>query len=315
VSTALCRVLSDVDSAWYFIILKCETIEEVDVKNPFINAKIIMIFVFMLMLTATLSHSQIFYPDQDAYVYQYFPDNNYGDEGRLWIYSDLWYDGTIARSLIQFDLTAITPGTPIQAAMLHMYMFNQAGTDMIVELHSILQPWNEMNVTWNNQPIHDTDCVAFLPYQGYGWWHFPVTGVVQFWVNNPGLNHGLKIKQQIEQYPDSLGRAVYFYSHDTTLERPNLEVIPQNIEEQRGFAAAEAYRVYPNPAHEYFTVCLPPGLGRYMIRLYDITGKKIKEVECKGGVMEKTISLTDLTPGIYFVEINGNLEQKMIKVR
>ncbi len=274
--------------------------------------RITVMFVFSCAL---IMHAQVFYPVQDAYVYQFYPNTNYGDEGRLWIYSDLWFDGTVARGLIQFDLTSIAPGTPIQGAMLHMYMFNQAGTDMIVELHSILQPWDEMTATWNNQPIHDTDFVAFLPYQGYGWWHFPVTGVVQFWVNNPGLNRGLKIKQQIEQYPDSLGRAVYFYSGDTTLERPNLEVIPQSVEEQRCSRTMQTCRICPNPAREYFTVYLPFDLDCSTIRLYDKAGKKIKEVACKGGELNKRIALADVSPGVYFVEINGKINGKVIKVR
>ncbi len=275
-----------------------------------------IVVTFFLSITASL-HAQVFFPVQDAYVYQFFPTTNFGGEGWLWVYSDIWYDGTIARSLIEFDLTGIPPGSPVQAAMLNIYMFNQAGTDMIVELHSVLQPWSEMTVTWNNQPVHDTDIVALLPYQDYGWWHFPVTGIVQAWINNPGINHGLKMKHQTEQYPDSLGYAVYFYSRDTTLERPNLEVILMDIEEQNS-ASIRPFKVFPNPARGQLILETNEDIAAPLrFAWYDQTGRKIQDATSqvfRAGDHRCMLSTQALIPGVYFLKVEDDKGAYFIRI-
>ena len=263
-------------------------------------------FIVIVLLTLPLG-AQIFDPIQDSYVYQYSPNSNYGAEGDLFIYSNYFDYNTIARSLIEFDLTSIAPGTGIQSALLNIYMFNQAGSDFAIEICEVDDPWNEMTVTWNNQPVHDTDFIAaILPYQGYTWWHFDITALAQFWVDNPGLNHGLKMKMEVEQYPDSCGRAAYFYSRDTLLNQPHLEITQAGIVE-RTTSDLQKLSLMPNPARGSALLCMSVIRDMHVqITMYDISGRKVKEVfneTMDKGSRVLGIDTNTLASGTYFIEV------------
>lgn len=261
-------------------------------------------FSVMLVFITALNAQLIFQPSKDASVYQYQPNNNYGTIGTLSLSSNLFNYNDIQRSLLQFDLTALPPGTTIIQARLNLSMFNQAGIDFDVEIHPILQLWTETAVTWNNQPACDTHAVASLPYQGYGWWHFDITPLTQLWVNNPSLNQGVILKFAIEQYPDSLGRAAYFYSRDTTLEQPNLEVVLMGIE-QRNADRLTPGLIIPNPVRERATLTvkiLDP--DQYAIVLYDRTGKRVKEIHrgfLEIGSHSLLVDCRGLAAGVYLL--------------
>ena len=263
-------------------------------------------FIVVVSLILPLG-AQVFEPTQDSYVYQYSPNSNYGAERQLKIYSNIFDENTITRSLIEFDLTSIPPGTGIQSALLNIYMFNQAGSDFAIEARGVLNPWNEMNVTWNNQPAHDTDLAAILPYQGYGWWHFDITALAQFWVDNPGLNHGLKLKMEMEQYPDSLGRAAYFYSRDTSLNQPNLEVMQTGVAE-RTTSDVQELLLKPNPARSSALLCMNVTRDMHIqITMYDISGREMKEIfngDMDEGSRVLSIDTNVLAAGTYFIEVN-----------
>jgi TGF-beta propeptide len=262
------------------------------------------IFTAMLIFITALNAQLVFHPTQDASVYQDDPNNNYGSIGKLSVYSNLFNTNSIKRTLMQFDLTGMAPGTSIVQAMLNVYMFDQAGTDFDVEIHPILQPWTEPGVTWNNQPACDTHAIASLPYQGYGWWHFNITPLTQLWVDNPSVNQGIMLKFAIEQYPDSLGRAAYFYSRDTTLEQPNLEVIFMGIE-QRNAGRLAAGLILPNPVREHASLAVRiPDPGRYAIDLYDPSGKKVKAIHrgfLDAGGHSLLVDCRGFAAGVYLV--------------
>lgn len=273
-------------------------------------------FSVMLMFITPLCAQLIFQPTQDASVYQNHPDNNYGTIGTLSLTSNLFNYNDIKRSLLQFDLTTMPPGTPITQATLNIYMFNQAGTDFDVEIHPILQPWIETGVTWNNQPGHDPNAVASLPYQDYGWWHFNITPFTQLWVDNPSINQGMMLQFAIEQYPDSLGRAAYFYSRDTTLEQPNLEVFFMGIEQRNANRRAVGL-ILPNPVRQRATLTvdiLEP--DQYTVQLYDRTGKRVKEIHrgfLETGSHSIRIDCRGLAAGVYLLilrsEATGEIQR------
>lgn len=275
------------------------------------------IFSVMLILLASLSGQLIFQPSQDASVYQYQPNNNYGSIGTLSLSSNLFNYNDIQRSLLQFDLTTMPPGTQIVQATLNVYMFNQAGTDFDVEIHPILQPWNETGVTWNNQPVCDTHAVASLPYQGYVWWHFNLTPLTQLWVDNPSINQGMMLKFAIEQYPDSLGRAAYFYSRDTTLDQPNLEVFFMGIE-QRNADRLMPGLILPNPVRERASLAVRiPDPGQYAIALYDRSGTKVKEIYrgfLETGSHTLPVDCRGLAAGVYLLILRSEATGEIRRV-
>jgi hypothetical protein len=80
--------------------------------------------------------------------------------------------------------------------------------------------------------------------------------------------------------------------------------IPTGITEKQGEEIE--VNVYPNPAHEQFTLALPQG-GSYTMSLYDMTGKEIKTLQNLSGAT--TIDAAGLTKGIYLIrlqEAHGN---------
>jgi pimeloyl-ACP methyl ester carboxylesterase len=73
--------------------------------------------------------------------------------------------------------------------------------------------------------------------------------------------------------------------------------------------------VYPNPAHGMINVQLvSEEQGKTMINIYDVSGKKVQTVnfEKTASLQQKALNVTQLTPGIYHVEVIINSKQKMI---
>jgi hypothetical protein len=75
------------------------------------------------------------------------------------------------------------------------------------------------------------------------------------------------------------------------------------------------FNIFPNPAGNYFTIRSPSLVGYATIKIFDVSGKKIKEINNINSRMDDRISISDIKPGIYFVQIDGKIIQKIIKVR
>jgi hypothetical protein len=68
--------------------------------------------------------------------------------------------------------------------------------------------------------------------------------------------------------------------------------------------------IFPNPAKNYFTLRFPLFADRLQVKIFDISGKMVKEF--KGfGIEESEISLDGIKNGLYFVQVNN----KMIKAK
>jgi uncharacterized delta-60 repeat protein len=63
------------------------------------------------------------------------------------------------------------------------------------------------------------------------------------------------------------------------------------------------FEIYPNPARNYFIARFPLKTQYYSLKLYDITGKMIKEERIK--IQEERISLEGIRPGVYFLQLNN----------
>jgi cysteine-rich repeat protein len=146
---------------------------------------------------------------------------NYGTRPELFTFGSSF--GTIARSLIAFDLSAVPVGPPIVSAHLHVRMVGQAGTDYFVGVHEVLGPWSETAVTWNNRPSFSPVPEASLRYQGYTEWRFDVTALVQRWVSMQSVNRGLVLVQSPETFPAG-GQYAHFDSREAA-SRPYLQIV------------------------------------------------------------------------------------------
>jgi hypothetical protein len=70
-----------------------------------------------------------------------------------------------------------------------------------------------------------------------------------------------------------------------------------------------AMQVYPNPAHNelYFTYAVSQATNA-TIKLYDVTGKLVKQIETSfgAGIQEASIDVRDLAAGVYQVQVVGS---------
>ena len=76
-------------------------------------------------------------------------------------------------------------------------------------------------------------------------------------------------------------------------------------------------KVYPNPASEQLTIEMKvPSSKEFMLKLFSIDGKIIRREEVKSinGIFSKTLSLTGISAGVYFLQIENNEYTARVKV-
>ena len=75
--------------------------------------------------------------------------------------------------------------------------------------------------------------------------------------------------------------------------------------------STEAVNVYPNPAHDYFTVSLPPNTDAVM-DIMDMSGRSV--ISGKNIKGQEKISVQTLQPGIYTIRVIANGKQMTSKL-
>ena len=71
-----------------------------------------------------------------------------------------------------------------------------------------------------------------------------------------------------------------------------------------------SFEIYPNPARSYFAVHLPQTADHSQIKIFDVSGKLIKELKSPE-TKELRVSLKGISPGIYFIRL-GTINKKII---
>ncbi|HEX7320743.1 MAG TPA: DNRLRE domain-containing protein [bacterium] len=271
----------------------------------------------LVIVLAALGWTQTFYPTADAYISQGDPSTNFGTQGWLITYGNPW--SLVYRTLMRFDLSSLPPGTPISAATVSLYMWDQAGVDFNVDIHKVLASWTETGVTWSNQPSFNATVESSLPYQGYTWWHFTITALVQDWVNNPGSNYGMILRNNPEIPGDNGGRFAKFYSRDTTINRPYLLITAVNIEENK-CGDLSNLQVKPNPFNEKTSITFSTSKTskdeNIAVYLYNVEGRKIKTIregKTTPGYHCIQISSEGIPAGTYFLIIKSEKTSRVIR--
>lgn len=94
----------------------------------------------------------------------------------------------------------------------------------------VIDPWNELTITYNNQPQTTTQNQVLTPPSTGHNQDFEITVIqlVQFMVSNPNINYGFGLKMQVESYY----RSLVFGSSDRTdsTRRPKLIVDINTLE-------------------------------------------------------------------------------------
>jgi hypothetical protein len=80
--------------------------------------------------------------------------------------------------------------------------------------------------------------------------------------------------------------------------------------------SAKLLEVYPNPARSYLAVRLPQTADRQNLKIFDVSGKLIKEIASppKADRNDRAveISLKGISPGIYFLGFGNEIKKFLV---
>ena len=213
------------------------------------------------------------YATQDTFVYEGYPDMNYGDWDK--IYAGIHSNGNKYRAFIYFPLSGIPTNAVIISAYLKLTLNSKAlvATQQVIKVYSLTTSWNEGTVTWNNQPSWGSKYAEFTVKS----------------TDSSGKVYSVSIKTLVEQWHSGslanrgimlCGTAGYvgvalFYSSEasSTTQRPKLvitykvpmisiSVSPSSASTQQGGSVTYQVKVTPSDYSGSVTLSasnLPPG--------------------------------------------------------
>ncbi len=215
------------------------------------------------------------------------------------------------RGLLGFDLSAIPSGATIQNANLTLYNNPNAqngygngrhshvsGSNESV-LRRVTSSWDE-NTTWNNQPSSTSANEVIIPedtdpYQDYV---LDVKQVVQDMIVDPAAGYGFLLKLQEESYY----RIMVFASsdHPNAALHPKLEICyTGNLNTNVVSNQPKKLAFYPNPSNGILHMKTNRDLTSPIIRIFDMTGKKVFENKYFSNEETIEINVSYLENGIY----------------
>jgi len=195
-----------------------------------------------------------------------FPANTWTAQGNFFI----------ERSLVFFDFTVIPANSAVISAELDFSTNQNSGNYQLDAgqntsyLLRVLNPWNQMTVTWNNQPAFSMANPVILPQSTSDTQHYTVdvsTHVADM-VANPSANYGWMFKLQTE----ALYRCLDFASSNNPVVswRPKLTVVYCPVPGPAGIISGpdtvcrgdngKVYSVSPVPYATFYTWNLPAGM-------------------------------------------------------
>ncbi len=148
---------------------------------------------------------------KDAHAYGYGLSTNYG--GQQWMdIATSSCNPYISRPFIQFSL-ADMPKTDVVSAKVDVYVqvmkFPTCGwpysADPIFSLRRVTSPWNEMTLTYNNQPAFAPQIIDSKTISGVagktgwnlfsGWVSYDITALYKGWADGSLPNYGIRFSQ------------------------------------------------------------------------------------------------------------------------
>ena len=157
---------------------------------------------------------------KDSQLTSHAPTRNRGT--RIFL-TDNW--GAVAtRGIVEFEgLSGIPKGSRVDSAELQLYNSSGNNPNDLWGIYRCTAAWQEMVVTWSNQPGHFATPYAKTIVNGRGYYKWDIKTLVQEWVAGTNPNYGFKIVREDEP---GLGNYPYLDSsdHTTTDWRPKLTV-------------------------------------------------------------------------------------------
>ena len=114
------------------------------------------------------------------------------------------------------------------------------------------------------------------------------------------------------------GDSCVLYTHDggATWHIANL-----GIEEETATPSTRSsFSFYPNPAKSFFVVRIPSSIKNQMLKMFDTSGKLVKEIDTPSAhndkIAEIIVSLKGIKPGVYFVKVGDEMvKEKLVVTR
>ena len=177
----------------------------------------------VLLAASAFGASLVLQPDpaagKDGMLNMNSPTTNYGTYPQLMVN---YGAGRTVRGIVEFTgLSAIAKGSTINTAVIELYSRANSPRDNF-GLYRITAAWQEMVVTWSNQPAHFATAYAKVSVPSPGFYKWDVKTLVAEWVAETYTNYGVILKRDNEagsSWP-------YFCSSDygTATWRPKITV-------------------------------------------------------------------------------------------
>jgi hypothetical protein len=177
----------------------------------------LLVLLLMVVLTGSVSVAEemVIEAFQDAYTFELDPWDNFGAEHELIVGEEvvlIW--PYLYYSFIEFDLTQLPAGiTSIDEAVLELTSISGGA---YMDVHEVVHSWHDFIITWDYQPAVGN----YLGHWSQGGYvvTFPITNTADFWYNNPGSNHGIRLSSSDNDY------SAYHSSEGAESLRPKLHV-------------------------------------------------------------------------------------------
>jgi len=269
----------------------------------------------------------------DAHVDQSLPDSNFGSSENLLVVNASW---EVLRTYVQFDLSDIPEGTDIYLA--ELVLENHGHWDDLcpkIDVHRVLEEWDEDYITWNSQPDFETDVRGalylrddFFPTGFYAW---DVTELVQKWVGGDYVNYGMVLRPRNEG-DDNYRVARGFYSREASGDytKAGLNVFHEGspgIGDVPGGDPRMRLACSPNPSNGLVNLRLQLAQSAHtVLEAYDAAGRLVRTIYdgelCAGAHRMawdgEAGSGVDVASGTYFLRVTACgvcLTEKVMLVR
>jgi hypothetical protein len=185
-------------------------------KIPVILATLMLYSIIFLSVSVSAATTTIQPSSQDSYITEWSQNHNEGGGNYLLVNPNI---GHRFRTLVQFDLSSIPPGSTVSSAVLKLCYnhgtSNPTPAGRTYMAYRVTQSWTEGNggintgVTWARYDGANSWTTSGGDYttnggasstvpSSYGWMTWDVTNIVKAWIESGAPNHGFLIKDDNE---------------------------------------------------------------------------------------------------------------------
>lgn len=265
---------------------------------------------------------------KDAFVNEYDPTANYGAGQSMVALPISDCNATRCLAYIQFDLSTLPVSVDsVFAGFTHFADTNYCYSGCIADFYFayVTLPWNEMGITYSNQPSFDTNAFYGPVHLSFpsniGVKEYNITNAYTAWKSESKPNYGMVIYSTTI---DCNNAAIYFDVHtsdDTdSVTRPYLRIYPHHSTGIRNEVAQKLdFNLYPNPATSNVNMEFTLNeLQNVKCQLMDFTGRIVYTAEYRymSGFNKISIPLTYLDQGLYIYHLStreGNVAGIVVK--